>query len=426
MNTKKKSNMKFSLASSDSQVSILQFAASVSLIALLIFAYYAITWRNFFNFRTAIDTCTKPFCDFATFYYPMGEVIFHQGQPLNGFVYSPFIAILMAVFPPFGFNTSLILWGILQASVVILYLLLFRRLVPASLRIQLLFVALALSSFPFLHNLAWGQVGIITTVSILGALFFYESGQRVVAATLLTFGISFKFFPFIFFIPFVIRRDIRFLLISIATCITFLVLVPAILLGIDDTVRYYSTLFDTYRNFDWVVSNYNSQYFPHVILRLAKAIRTNARTLLPFLRWIAYGIASINVGLVYLVQRARLQHANLWSFHILFLSIPFFLKTSWPADLVYFPFAQALLAWQLLDGKGISQRKQSPPTRAVAKFLLLTSIVISNIVFFNLVGDHFSYGFYGFIFWANLLLLVITYMELLLSALGQIHLQSTA
>jgi len=144
----------------------------VALIVLLLFAYYAGTWHSFASFQTAIDTCEEPFCDFASFYYPMGEAIFHTGLPLKGFVYSPFIAILFAVFPPFGFDPSLLLWGILQTIFVILYLLLFRQLVPARLPIQLLFVALALSSFPLLHNLTWGQVGIFTTVSILGMLVF--------------------------------------------------------------------------------------------------------------------------------------------------------------------------------------------------------------------------------------------------------------
>ena len=60
-----------------------------------------------------------------------------------------------------------------------MYLLLFRRLVPAGLPIQLLFVALALSSFPLLHNLTWGQVGILTAVIILGMLVFLEHDQRI-------------------------------------------------------------------------------------------------------------------------------------------------------------------------------------------------------------------------------------------------------
>src|SRR3990172_2881381 len=135
----------------------------------------------------------------------------------------------MAAFPPFGLHTALVLWGILQAASIIFYLLLFRRLVPAGLPFQLLFVALTFSSFPLLHTLSWGQVSVFTTVAILGALFFYERGQHLGAAALLAFGISFKFFPFIFFVPFIIRRDIRFLLIAAAACVAFLFVVPGVL-----------------------------------------------------------------------------------------------------------------------------------------------------------------------------------------------------
>jgi len=140
------------------QTHLMQFVFGAALIACLLFAYYAISWRNANNFRAAMDTCAKPFCDFATFYYPMGKTIFQAGRLLNGFVYSPFIAILLAVFPSLGLDASLLLWGVLQAIFVLLCLFTFRQLVPARLPIQLLFVALVLSSFPLLHHLTWGQV----------------------------------------------------------------------------------------------------------------------------------------------------------------------------------------------------------------------------------------------------------------------------
>ena len=387
----------------------------VVFIAFLLFAYYAFTWRNVSNFQSAIDTCSKPFCDFTSFYYPMGETIFQTKLPIEGFVYSPFIAVLLAIFSLFGLNASLILWGFLQTLSAILYLILFRRLVPSGQLTHLFLVLLALSSFPLLHVLTWGQVGIFTTASILGVLFFYERGQRVLAAILLAFAVSFKFFPIIFFVPFLVRRDIRFLLIAIAACATFLIVIPGIFLGVCNTLNFYNALINSYRNFDWVITNYNSQNFPHVVLRLVAATGNDAFAYLPLLRWIGYGIAAINLELLYLFQRARLPHAGLWSFHILFLTIPFVLMTSWPADLVYLPFAQSLLIWQIL------KKEETPTLRAIATFLIVPSIIVSNIVFFNLLGNSGVYGSVGFIFWANLLLLLASYMELLPSALRQIR-----
>ena len=84
------------------RIPIIWFAAGAIGIALLLFAYYACTWHSLSNFRAAIDTCAQSFCDFSTFYYPMGEAIFRTGLPVTGFVYSPFIAILLAGFLPLG------------------------------------------------------------------------------------------------------------------------------------------------------------------------------------------------------------------------------------------------------------------------------------------------------------------------------------
>jgi len=110
--------------------------------------------------------------------------------------------------------------------------------------------------------------------------------------------------------------------------------------------------------------------------------------------------------------------------HLICLSIPFFLKTSWPVDLVYLPFGQALLAWKILEVDATFSWKHPIPARKTAAFLLLVSIVISNIFFFNLLGDRIIYGSAGFIFWADLLLLLVTYMELLPVALQKVRAKS--
>jgi hypothetical protein len=351
---------------------------------------------------------------------------------VTGFLYSPFIAILLAVFPPLGLTASLVLWGILQVLSIILYLLLFRRLVPAGLHIQLLFVAVALSSFPLLLNLLGGSVSVFMITALLGLLVLYERGHRAAGAGLLAFAVSFKFFPILFVAPFAARRDNRFLLFVAAACGAFLFVVPGLLLGAGDTLRYYGALLDSFRESGWVTANRHSQYFPHLVLRLAGAAGYDAHAHLPLLCWIAYGVAAANMGLIFLVQRARLRHADLWSFQVVFLTIPFVLKTSWPHDFVFLSFTQALLVWRLLEGEkaapGIdtaderSHASARPRVRAaVMVFLLLPSLVLSNIVFFNLFDDFARYGLYGFIFWADLLLMMALYVEFLPPALRRLR-----
>ncbi len=386
---------------------IVPFMASVAGIALLIVAYHALTWRSFV---ANVGFCSPVFCDFLDYYYPMGEVVFRTGLPVEGFLYSPFMAILLAVFPLLGLNVSLVIWGILQGLFVILYFLLFRRLIPADLPIQLLFVVLALSSYPIVLNLLAGQVSVFMLVALLGMLVARERGHPAVAACLLAFAVSFKFYPIIFLAPFVAGRDTRFLLFAAAACITFLFVIPAVFLGGSDTVGFYGALFDAFRDSEWVAANPHSNFLPHVVIRLTDAMGYDAQTHRPLLYVITYGIAAANMGLLFLVQRARLSYAGLWSLQIVFLTIPFVFKTSWPHDMVFLSFTQALLAWRLLGNR----------TRArvvMTLLLLLPSIIISNIVFFNLLGHFSAYGFGGFLFWANLLCLIAIYVEFLPPAL---------
>jgi hypothetical protein len=419
-------------AHSPSRGRLVPFAAGAAGIAFLLFVYLAVTWRSFAGITNAIYAFTELFSDFVIYYYPMGEAIFRTGLPVSGFLYSPFIALLLTVFPPLGLTVSLVLWGILQAFFVILYLLLFRWLVPAGLQIQLLFAALALSSFPLLLNLLGGQVSVFMIVAILGLLALNERGRHAVGAVLLAFAVSFKFYPIIFLTPFAARRDSRFLLFAAAACGALLVLVPGVLLGVGDTLRFYGALLNSFRDSAWVTANPHSQFFPHLVLRLTETTGIDAKAQLSLLYCIAYGVAVANVGLIFLVQRARMRYADLWSFQIVFMTIPFVLKTSWAHDFVFLPFTQALMVWRLLeerkaalgtDASGNSSQVHAYPRACtvVTFFLLLPSIVFSNIVFFNLFGDFTRYGFYGFLFWANLLLLMASYVQLLPPALRRVQ-----
>ncbi|NTV51345.1 MAG: hypothetical protein HGA69_00715 [Desulfobulbaceae bacterium] len=116
---------------------------------LLFFAYCWLTWREFIG---TVGFCPQLFCDFREYYYPMGEAILHAGLPVNGFLYSPFNALLLAAFRPLGLDFSLILWGVFQVTAIVLYFLLIHRFLRVRPLIQLLFAALTLLSFPLWLN----------------------------------------------------------------------------------------------------------------------------------------------------------------------------------------------------------------------------------------------------------------------------------
>jgi hypothetical protein len=260
--------------------------------------------RPWASFAAIVHVCPEQFCDFVDYYYPTGEAAFRTGLPAEGFLYSPFVAVLLAVYPVFGLDASLVLWGILQALAVSLGVLLFHRLVPARLSIQLLFATLLVSSYPPLLNLMGGSVSMFMTAAILGLLVASGRGHRAAAAGLLVFAASFKFYPIVFVVPFAARRETRFVLFAAAACGVLLFAVPGVLLGPGATLGFYGALFDAFRHSDWVVTNPHSQFFPHVVLRLLDPAGPGGNPNLWLLRWISYGVAITNVGLVFLVQRA--------------------------------------------------------------------------------------------------------------------------
>jgi hypothetical protein len=148
-------------------------------------------------------------------------------------------------------------------------------------------------------------------------------------------------------------------------------------------------------------------------------------------RWVSYAIAALNLGLAFLLHRARLPHARLLSNLLLLLAVPFVLPTSWPSDLSFLPFAQGLLAWWILtpnvplapeaetEARGIPPSGAQRLRRAASRVLLGSSIVVSNALCFDLIGQPRLYGSAGFVFWAVLLLMLAAHLNLIPAVRGQ-------
>ncbi len=380
-------------------------------IAILLLAYSSLTWNRFV---ANVGVCPQLFCDFVDYYLPMGKAIFHTGLPVDGFLYSPFNAILLAAFPPLGLDVSLILWGILQATAIVLCLLLLHRLLPGALPFHILVVSLTLFSYPLWLNFLTGNTSTFIMVALIGALWAVERGHYITAAFLLAFASSFKFYPVIFLVPFLACRNARFALLGAAPLILLLCLIPSAVLGTDGAIEFYGALIASFRESDWVTANPHSQFFPHVALRLLGADGTDA----PIAHWVlwilSYAIAATNLVFVYRIQRARVYQVNLWSFSIVFLTTPFVLKTSWPIDFAFLPFVQSFLLWHVRQAGSWtgSRGARTLHTQGTTSFyLVLLSILISNVVFFDLLGDFSLYGYGGFLFLATALLLAAIYIE---------------
>ena len=382
-------------------------------IALLLLAYGALTWKGFV---ANVGFCQQLFWDFIQCYYPMGEAVFRNGLPVECYLYSPFIAIVLGLFPLLGLDLSLVIWGILQVAAIVLYALLFFRLVPARLPIQLLFVALTLFSYPVWLNFLGGNTGMFITVALLGMLLMIERGHYVTAAVLLALAASFKFYPIIFLAPFIARRNIRFLVLAIAACLAVFVVIPSVVLGGGRTLGFYNALLNAFQESGWVTVNPHSQFFPHYVLRLIGVTGAEAPVALLILQVVSYCIAALNLIFIHRIQSSQLTRANLWSVLLVFLTVPFVLKTSWPTEFIFLPFVQAFLIRHAMEHGTEPDPYGSrliPGRKRTLIILVLVSALLSSVVFFNLLGNFAVYGHCGFLFLAGILLLIAIYAELL-------------
>ena len=120
-----------------------------------------------------------------------------------------------------------------------------------------------------LNNFKWGQFSILITAGIWGAFLLYENGKRNLSAVLLGLMIAIKFYPAFFLLPFLFKRDWKYLLVSSATAAICLLLVPLPFLGFSEGLP---SQFLPGERITWLlqsvaIHNIDTQYFPSVMAR---------------------------------------------------------------------------------------------------------------------------------------------------------------
>ena len=380
----------------------LLWLAAVAVVAV---AYYRAVWGDVPALVAALDHCQELYCDFTRQYYPTGRDLLTTGQPSNGYFYSSFFALLLVPFGRVEVSTAVALWSLVQFIGIGLLL------VPAidfhreSPRAFALYVVLLAFSMPLLHNLKWGQVSTLVTGCAFAALFFYRRGHRAAAAVVLGFGVAVKYYVAVVAVYFLLRRDWRFLAVLAAAVVVFWLLIPTVVLGPEGNWQFYVTVRERVAHAvtTWMPEDINAQYLPSVAGRwLGTAAGRGVW------RWLGYGLFALNLLAVARLVVRRTPRAAEWAFALLFLGLPLAVETSWPHYFVYLPFAQTLVALEtgLLLGK-VGAR---PPVIWLSAALLLVSIVLASMPFFQLVGRWQDYSQYGILFVANACLLVAVHI----------------
>ena len=360
--------------------------------------YYSQTWGSVENFVVALDHCDVLFCDFTKQYYPTGQQLFESATPTDGYFYSLFFAIFLGLLGKLSLETAVVIWTLFQvATAVLLFVLPAYTFWQYSHRAYFLYLVLLLLAVPVLHNFKWGQISTFVTASVLATQYFYSKEHKLLAAIPLALATAAKFYPGLFLIYFLFKKEWRFSLFYLIVVAVFVILVPLMVLGLDNNLHFYQIVNEriAHARSSWVLTDINSQYLANVAGRLTSNQDNRA-----VWQIIGYGLTTLGLVQIYQITRMPGPTGILWAFSLLFLLTPFFVETSWPHYFVYLPFCQILVFLQLEK-----EPKKSPAWFIVA-LLLALSMLLMSLFFFNLMPSWKTYSRYGILFWANLLVLL--------------------
>jgi hypothetical protein len=387
-------------------------AAALSVFVALGF-YYAGHWASVDEFVLAIDHSEQLFQDFLDYYYPMALSIYEAAAPVRGYFYSAFFAILLTPLKGLNPMAALWAWGAVQVVLLLaLFAIPLRRLLPMDWRATALYAFVFASSVPLLHNVKWGQVSVLLVLSVLASFHAYQRGWRVLAGTCLAFAAAVKYYPIVFLVYFLARRDARVVLSTVLAGLLFFVITPTVLMEPQSWLAFElatkKALSDA-SDAGLALRDVNSQYVAHVLMRWLQGAGMDVRPLhLQLGAALGYAVFLFNMLLVLALQHAQLRCRLLLSLVLMFVSLPFVIKTSWPHYFAYLPFCQITLFMLTRQVQGGVAWRQ-----AVGLGLVLLSVAMSNFFVFDLFADWRAFSQWGLLFGANTLLMLALYLQVL-------------
>ena len=254
-------------------------------------------------------------------------------------------------------------------------------------------------SFPVLHNFKWGQISILITLLIIGSLFAYSKNYKRTAAFLLAFAASIKYYPVLFILYFLLKRDWRFITTFIIFTALLMLIIPFMAIGLSETITFHCLTKDALLESDWVITDCNSQYITHVFKRIFPFMPDSAGIDL-FVSLLGIGLVGCNIGLVSAVQRKGAIFSPVFCFSLIFLSLPLLVITSWPHYFVFLPFCQLTFI------KIVFQINQQLWKRLLLLSTVALSIILSNVVFFAQCPHWTAYSYWGCLFFSDIILLI--------------------
>lgn len=374
-------------------------------VVMVLGCIYFWMWRDVAGFIAALGKNRWLFEDFIIYFHPMGRDVLLLREPIFGYFYPAFFALLMVPLGAMESGQAAWIWGALQvlalAGVCLIPL---RRILRLTRFETAVYLAVCLSSLPLFINFSWGQMGMLLTLLALAGVDASLRHGPLRAGLFLAVAASIKYYMGFFLLFLLWRRQRRATLAFLAGGFACFAIFPALLLGPRAWLDFHLQIARNLATVDWIAPDPNSQYVAHVGLRwlgLPPLGNPDAATAGFLLKAAGLILVALTLLAAWRIERRRHPAAPALLASAVFLSFPFLLTTSWPHYFVYLPFCQAAVLHALREDSGLSA-----PGQLVLAACPIISIVVSNVFFFTLFGDRIAYHSAGFLFLADALLLI--------------------
>jgi len=341
------------------------------------------------------------FCDAVRFYLPQGEALAAGHGRVHGFLYPPPFGLFMRALAALGEPAALRVWvGIVVFSTLALFAVpamsLFSASRPASIAHAICFA----TAMPLLGNFYWGQVSALVALLVVSALILHARGHKAACALLLGSATAIKVYPALFAAPILLRKDYRTVAGVAVVAVTLAFLLPPAFLGVAGTLGFYqgasADIEATIRSTPF------SYYGPNVLsILLTGRVRLDSQ-LVALLQQAAICVVIASLTLLRRLVRARAPWEPFWSTSLVFGSLPFFVCTTWLHSYSYLPFVQSFALYAALSDRAYAGLRRGALVSAV-----VLSGLLSSYAMFRLVHDEPYYVAHAYVFWANLIALLV-------------------
>ncbi|MFO7949492.1 MAG: glycosyltransferase family 87 protein [Candidatus Fermentibacteraceae bacterium] len=367
---------------------------------LLVGLYYSSTWTSLRDFADSMDTGDALFADFTHHFHPTAAGFFSTHRPVQGYYYSAFFALLLSPLGALPVDKASPLWGAAQILFTAFLLLApLRFLVRRSRLYGLAYYLMVITSMPVLHSFRWGQVSVLIAALAISSFRLYSRGRRDSSALLLALAAAVKYYPAVFAVYYLYKRDWKALRAFLVLLGTFLAL-PVVFVGPKGLFAFERESIGSVLYSPWVSEEVGSMHLP----QFARRLLSLPNSPLLHVALAALGLVAAVAIVLTLVRRGRRWGAVSpeRSLCCLFLCLPLVVKTCWQHYFAFLPFCQ-VIAWLRL------RRCRDRPGWIVlcGYFLTAASVLLSSVFLFNLSGSWWSYSAMGCLLIADIILLPV-------------------